>query len=515
MTLLTEQPHSPGGDAATVKPPAVGRGFAKGVLALSGGTLLAQAITVLSSPIKLRLFEPQAFGVLAAFNSVIAILVLVGGLSYELAIVIPKRDEDAANLLAFCVSSITVLVTLLVVVVWWTGGTLLAWVGQDVLVPYAWWLCLGIGAAALTAPLRYWMTRRKRFTGLALVRVLVASVIAIGSIGAGVLGWQRGVHLIRAQVAGVLCGAVLLAVWVIRRDRALLAIHVSRAGIGRMVRRYRKFPLVITWSALIGQGSKELPTLLLTGFFGPGVTGLYAMARAVLLLPFNLFGMAISQVFLQRAGASRGDRSAMADLTSGVARRLITVALLPVVVIALAGPPLFAVCFGAKWTQAGMYAAILSMSLAGMFVGGPLGQLFVVMERQITLLLLTISALVARIGMLTLGGLVLHDIVWTLTLFSLVGLLLGLVQLAICMRLTGAKWRPVGRHTLLHILFLLPSAGMIAVARFAAHLSAPYLAATCVVAVVPYVLLVLRHDRQLRDVIYSLLPRRRARTSAS
>ena len=68
------------------------------VLKWVSGTASAQLINVLASPLLLRLFGPDAFGVFALFSSIVGILVAVFTFEYELAIMLPKADADAASI---------------------------------------------------------------------------------------------------------------------------------------------------------------------------------------------------------------------------------------------------------------------------------------------------------------------------------------------------------------------------------------------------------------------------------
>ena len=76
--------------------------FADNVLTIAGGTTLALGVSVLASPITSRLFGPEAFGLAALFQSGAAMLAAIACLRYEMAIVLPKKDEDAAPLFALC-----------------------------------------------------------------------------------------------------------------------------------------------------------------------------------------------------------------------------------------------------------------------------------------------------------------------------------------------------------------------------------------------------------------------------
>ena len=76
--------------------------FSRDVLTLVTGTTVSLIITLLASPIITRLYGPAAFGLLALFTSITGILGVIVCLRYELAIVLPKTDEEAANIFGLC-----------------------------------------------------------------------------------------------------------------------------------------------------------------------------------------------------------------------------------------------------------------------------------------------------------------------------------------------------------------------------------------------------------------------------
>jgi O-antigen/teichoic acid export membrane protein len=74
--------------------------FNRNALTLVSGTAIAQAILVLISPILTRLYSPADFGDLALFISITSIIGVIANGRYELAIMLPEKDEDAINVAA-------------------------------------------------------------------------------------------------------------------------------------------------------------------------------------------------------------------------------------------------------------------------------------------------------------------------------------------------------------------------------------------------------------------------------
>jgi O-antigen/teichoic acid export membrane protein len=54
------------------------------------------------------------------------------------------------------------------------------------------------------------------------------------------------------------------------------------------IKRYRKFPLLDSWSSLLNAISWQLPTFILSAFFSAKVVGYYALGMNVLQLPMLL-----------------------------------------------------------------------------------------------------------------------------------------------------------------------------------------------------------------------------------
>lgn len=83
--------------------------FASNVLKLVTGSVFAQGLGILVIPIVARLFAPEAFGVAALFASITGIIGVLVCLRYEVSIMLPKTDEEAANLLGVSLCSVLII----------------------------------------------------------------------------------------------------------------------------------------------------------------------------------------------------------------------------------------------------------------------------------------------------------------------------------------------------------------------------------------------------------------------
>ena len=107
-------------------PPPKPSAFATDVLKLVTGTTFAQIIAVLASPLLTRLYGPEAFGFLALFTSITSIIGVIACMRYELAIMLPKTDEEAANRLGSSPPCVAVVSGLTVPALYFGGDALLS-----------------------------------------------------------------------------------------------------------------------------------------------------------------------------------------------------------------------------------------------------------------------------------------------------------------------------------------------------------------------------------------------------
>ena len=137
--------------------------FSKNVLTLVTGTTIAQAIPIAISPILTRIYTPEDFGVLALFISITTILGTIANGRYELAIVLPKRDNNALELTALSIIITMGFSLLLVILVILFHDSLLSYLNND---RFSFWLYLiplSVLLFSLFNILNYYHTRKKEY----------------------------------------------------------------------------------------------------------------------------------------------------------------------------------------------------------------------------------------------------------------------------------------------------------------------------------------------------------------
>lgn len=401
--MTAEAAPIPGSGAEGPAPPSR-PSFSKDVLKLVTGTTFSQILVVVASPVLTRLFSPEAFGLLGIFTSITKVIGVVACLRYEFAVMLPDDEGDAANLLALCVGIATAvsLITLPVVVLF--EPAIVAALNAPGLAGHLWLVAPMVFVSGLFIALNYWNSRTRRYGRLSVSRVLSSVAITGGQLAAGAAGMATGGALIGASVFGQGVATGVLGGQILRDDRERFARHVSWARARALAARYRRFPLYDSWSGLLNVSSWQLPSFILPIFFSPVQVGYYSLAFRLIVLPMDLIGGAIQQVFFQRASNAEREGT-LAGLTEPVFIVLLRIGVFPFLTLALIGQELYSVVFGANWSEAGLYTQLLAVWALVWLISSPLSSIYMVQEKQGFGLWINIANFVSRLVALVAGGL--------------------------------------------------------------------------------------------------------------
>ena len=265
-----------------------------------------------------------------------------------------------------------------------------------------------------------WNSRTKLFKRLSLSKVSSSVSTTATQIGLGFAEKTSYVGLIAGSLAGQSVSTLILGAQIWRDDRKLIGKSLSWRKIYEGFKRYSKFPLIDTWSALMNTVSWQLPAFILAAFFEPAIVGFYSLGFRLLQLPMNLIGGSISQVFFQRASRALSEGT-LPSLVENVFRILVIIGMFPILILTIVGSDVFTVIFGKAWAEAGVYTQILGLLAFVWFISSPLSTIYLVVEEQHFGFQYNFFNLTTRLVSLTIGGL-LGSARMALILFSISGI---------------------------------------------------------------------------------------------
>ncbi|RXA19719.1 lipopolysaccharide biosynthesis protein [Methanosarcina sp. MSH10X1] len=394
--------------------------FASDVLTLVGGTAFAQILMILASPVLTRLYGPEDFGVFTLYLSIVSIISIVSCMRYDNSIMLPELDEDAVNLLGLSLLVVLAVTGLTVPIVWYFRIPIVDLLNSPQIGNYLWLVPPFVFVNGIFLALNQWNSRTKHFKRLSLSRVYGSILTTTTQICFGFLKISSAGSLIVGNLAGQFVATLILGWQIWKNDKKMFAKSVRWRKIYQGLVRYRKFPLMDSWSALMNTVSWQLPAFLLAAFFSPAIVGFYSLGFRLLQLPMSFIGVSISQVFFQRASRALSEGT-LDVLVENVFRMLVIIGVFPILVLTIVGSDIFTVVFGEAWKEAGVYAQILGIWAFLWFISSPLSTLYTVMEKQQFGLRYNFLNLFTRFLSLTIGGIVGNARV-ALILFSISGI---------------------------------------------------------------------------------------------
>lgn len=356
--------------------------FARKVAVVASGTIGAQFLVVVSTPLITRLYSPADMGVLALYIAFLTVSLSFASMRYELAIPLPGSETDSLALIVLCFVLLTAVCALNAGLLVLAGESLLQRLNAPELYRYGWILPVGLFASGSYQILNHWAIRERRYSTLARTKFTQGLGQVCAQIGFGALRFGP-IGLLVGDVIGRTSGTGRLATILLRRRSAALR-GVKSVDVAHVASRFRGFSLASTAENFINTVGVQLPAVLLAMSYGPAVAGLFALSQRAVGMPMRLVGKSIGQVYHGEAAKLVRERSlSFAKLYRKTTRRLLLIGILPIAAAGIVAPRLFAWIFGPEWAASGTFVLLLVPAYVAQFVVFPISQTSAILERQL------------------------------------------------------------------------------------------------------------------------------------
>jgi lipopolysaccharide exporter len=377
--------------------------FSANILKLLSGKILIQGILLVTTPVLVRLFSPEAFGVFQLFNSILTIVAVLSCLQYERTIPLGKSTQEAQASCVLSLGALFLTSAATTIGVWGTRSLLARWFHAPELARLFWFLPAALFIVGLGDILSYWLTREGNFGTLAwsevgnLLGERVVTIVWGILCNASVTGLFLGFFVGATIRLLILTSIAIRSLWA-----SVPASSLSLPMLQRIGSQYKQFPLFSTWNQFFTALAVQLPAFFFGRYFSPTVVGYYALTRRVGIIPATFIGQAVGRVFYATAAQEAHRTGTLVPVVQPVFTRLVQVGLFTFLTLGLFGASLFRFVFGAPWVEAGVYAQILAGWSLLSFLNVPL-DLFTLVRRQDLELLFTVITLIGRTVMLLIG----------------------------------------------------------------------------------------------------------------
>ncbi len=366
--------------------------YLRNVLTLFTGSVLEHSIPLLVLPLLTRLYTPEDFGVLALFVSIVSIISVVATGRYEMAIMLPEKDEDALHLFGVGFVICLILSAFSFIPGLFMKESIAGLLNNTGIAGWLFIIPLAVFAAGIFQMLIIWNSRMKKFRHIAIARVGQSFTAGAVNVGGGVAK-SGALGLIGGNLAGQLFADTILGINFFRKNHHGLR-QISRKGMYQQARKYKDFLRINTLHALADIVNFSLINFIISSFFGGAILGYYAFTFKNIRGPLRLISSSFNQVFFQRASLMHNEKQ---EIFSVLKKSMMLTALLgfPVfIILILMGPWLFRLLFGPGWETAGHYAQILSPMLWLNFITSPFSQLPIILNRQKAFFLFSLSGFI-------------------------------------------------------------------------------------------------------------------------
>jgi O-antigen/teichoic acid export membrane protein len=411
--------------------------FLKNVITLMSGTVLAQGLVIICTPLLTRIYTPEDFGVLTIFMAVISVLSVASCGRYELGIVLPEEDGAAANLLVLSIAITlltTALIILVIILIYWLPISLIINI-KKTCISWIWYIPVSLLVTGIYQALNYWATRKKKFGRLAVRQVTQSITMILVQIAIGMLFIADGEKLIIGYITGQTAATVLMLIQTIKEDGSFVFKSYNYKIVNNVAYEYKKFPLYTVGASLLNALSPQLPIFFLSAV-SLSATGYFGLATRIVGLPMSLIGSSVAQVFFADASEELNLQGNCTNIFRITVKRLFQIGVIFSVLVF--GLSFFMdSIFGSQWGEAGVVLAILIPMFFIRFLSSPVSTIYYIKQRQDWDLYITLIFIIVPIIAFTLSDLQGWTYYIAIAIYSLLMALAYTVQLVLGYRLTN------------------------------------------------------------------------------
>lgn len=361
--------------------------FIKNVTVLASGTAVAQLCSFLFIPILSRMYTQEAFGILASYTAIVALISSYATLKYDTALILPKSDFDAYALLKLSNIVSVILIILSVVVLFLPISYFQEYKSMRVLIGVGAVLSVNFNNSAL------WNIRFKQFKITSFAKII--QVVFIFFFQLLFFAFFEFKGLVLGNLLGILVSGCYLIFtrkldWNIYKD-------VGIRDLKKVALRYIDFPKYFTFSNIISSVNSNLPVFYFTKFMSLLQLGFYGMAIKIITQPVSLIAESFKSVILAHMTEKKNEGDKILKWYLKIVLVLFLISVLGSVVVFFCGDFIVKLFLGDKWINVGRYIKLLIPMLIGLMIATPATAAVRVFEMQKYSLLYSIGTLVLNL----------------------------------------------------------------------------------------------------------------------
>lgn len=362
--------------------------FFRAIFLLSSGSLIAQGIRAIATPILTRIYSPEAMGQYTYLISISAIFMGISNLRYEVAIVTDPEESHVFPLIKLSTVVgvlFTIIASLILGLYFFINGKPIFW---TIL------LFFNILAYSITNVLTAYNNRKKEYKLISSMYVIRTGIQYIFAILLGLIH-PVAPFLLIPYVVGEYMG-------ISKQAKSLKGswcniFNVDNTRVREVAVEHKKQPFFSMPALLSNSLSYSLITIFIERLFGMETVGFYSISVSLLGLPLAVIGSNISKVFMQKASEEYALDGTYKHSFNKTFITLLGFSVPMVVIMFFLATPICKILFGQGWAQSGTYIMILAPMFGVRFITSALSPAFTIIKKQQTEFVLQGVFLIANI----------------------------------------------------------------------------------------------------------------------
>lgn len=364
----------------------------KNVVQLASGSLIAQVITVLMSPLSTRLFSSAEFGVYTLLMSFITIFGPIIAGRYDVLIVSAETEKESNELVvgSIFVSIVnTILISLIYLIYLNYNKSIVSLLGN-----FSYVIIFILILNAINNILTNYNNRYSKYNMISWSLIGKSSTQNFSMIAMGYMG-IKNIGLLLSQLIGFIVGNIVESKYFLRDLPNIF--KVKKAEVKSTLIKHKDQPLYSMPATFVNAFSYSILNFMIELLFGLNVLGYYSISFRLLGLPLSIISTNVSKVFYKKAVDEKKTKGNYYKSFMTFLLPLTVLAILMVAFLMLLAPTLFEFFFGEGWNVSGEYVQILAPMFGIRFVVSALNSALLVSRRQKLELLMQISFIISAV----------------------------------------------------------------------------------------------------------------------
>lgn len=368
-------------------------------MTLLSGNVFAQAIPFLFAPFLARIFNKEEVGIQGAFLATAGIISIIAGGRYELAVILPKSDKKAKNLIVLALT-LTVIISFLSLSVNFFDKSIEAYLEVNDLSKYLPYIPIAILFTSLIGIITQWLVRKKLYRSISITKIVQSLAINIITLSLGYLEYGTD-GLIYGWIIGQIITFITLF-YIFKKDFSLK--HISKAEIKNVAIEHKDFPMINSIHAFADLFFSTFIILaMVTKEYGLVSLGLFVMMNKYLKAPIRIIGAAVGQIYYKEANDKHQNNQSITGILFHSVK-LISYFAIPIsLVIFFFGEEIFSLYLSDKWRLSGKYAEIMAIPILFNFLVSPISTTVLIFNKQKVALIISLIGYVISAGCFYLG----------------------------------------------------------------------------------------------------------------